>query len=435
MDNDVFKQRVKPLNVAKRKVEAAIEKFSANNVTVADLPTFRENLKDIRDKSETFEELLFDLLEDLDKNNPTDNERITSLTNWHNQLTADVVKNENGVKEKIVSLQENKSLSGAEKKAKETKEKKLDIDMESFKAKCESLVASISSIKDAKDLSDQDVKQFLLDCKSWESKIETIEASKVAIDKESVGLDVDRSKLGLVSTCMDKLRTIFKSKKEDLTKADTERCLYSLCKGVKELAIYPDVFSGKESEDIFDFKEKMVDALRTNQIREKDKITVLRKYLKGEAKDMIGQHYEKFDDAMNALMDHFGLAQKTWEFKVKDFVNKCKKPDIWRTVGTRSRQVLIGRTCEFIREAEKLSKSHPSLKSTIISHSTIGTIFSIIPETVRHKVIDLGTGPTTTVEIKSVLEKLHNQATEKTLYAEQVQERCCQPQYCCQCFK
>ena len=317
MDENAFKQRLKPLSVAKRKVESSIKKFEAKDVTVADLPTYRDNLKDIRDKSDSFEELLFELLEDLDSENLVDSERLKTLTTWQEQVTEAVVKNETEVKNKVVSLQDSKPLSEAEKKAKENKQQKLGIDLESFKTKCETLYASISLIKDSKDLSDQDVKQYLLDCKTWESKIESIEALKVAIDKESIEIDVDQSKLKIIQSSFEKLQTVFKSKKEDLSKADSERCLYSLCKGVKELAIYPDVFSGKESEDIFDFKEKMLDALRTNQIREKDKITVLRKYLKGEAKDMIGQHYEKFDDAIDALMDHFGLAQKTWEFKLR----------------------------------------------------------------------------------------------------------------------
>ena len=37
------------------------------------------------------------------------------------------------------------------------------------------------------------------------------------------------------------------------------------------------------------FKEKLVEAITANQVREKDKIDILRKYLKGKAKKMIGE--------------------------------------------------------------------------------------------------------------------------------------------------
>ena len=101
----------------------------------------------------------------------------------------------------------------------------------------------------------------------------------------------------------------FNDKLADLKKADSERCLFSLSKPVKELAIYPEPFSGKEGEDIFHFKEKMLEAIITNQIREKDKVEVLRKHLKGEAKEMIGYHYEFLDKAFEALLKYFGLAE------------------------------------------------------------------------------------------------------------------------------
>ena len=69
-------------------------------------------------------------------------------------------------------------------------------------------------------------------------------------------------------------------------------------------------------------------------IRVKDKVEVLRKHLKGEAKEMIGYHYETLDKAFEALLKHLSLAKKTWEYKLKQFSKCCNRPNDWAAVGT-----------------------------------------------------------------------------------------------------
>ena len=64
----------------------------------------------------------------------------------------------------------------------------------------------------------------------------------------------------------------FQSKVKDIQEADASRCLYSLTKLVREVAVYPVPFKGRANENIFKFKEKFFDALEANQVHEKDKI-------------------------------------------------------------------------------------------------------------------------------------------------------------------
>ena len=127
---------------------------------------------------------------------------------------------------------------------------------------------------------------------------------------------------------VEKAKTAVKEKKADLKKVDEERCLYSLSKSVKEVAVYPKTFTGSADDNIHKFKEKMIEAIRTNQIREKDKVEVLRKHLGGRALKMVGEHFDKLDDAFEVLLDHYGLAKKTWEARVKKFLTECKHPEI-----------------------------------------------------------------------------------------------------------
>ena len=76
----------------------------------------------------------------------------------------------------------------------------------------------------------------------------------------------------------------------DLKEVDKARGLYSLSKTVKEVAVYPPPFGGAKGEDVYKFKEKFVEAVTANQIRERDKVEVLRKHLKSSAKQCIGDH-------------------------------------------------------------------------------------------------------------------------------------------------
>ena len=93
---------------------------------------------------------------------------------------------------------------------------------------------------------------------------------------------------------------------------DTEVLLLSLSRTVKELAVYPEAFGGEKGENVYKFRDKMTEAITANQIREKDKVDVLRKHLRNTAKDMIGDHYKTFQEAIDRLVDYFGLPKNTW---------------------------------------------------------------------------------------------------------------------------
>ena len=90
-----------------------------------------------------------------------------------------------------------------------------------------------------------------MDSSRWENKLEDIISAKVQVEQDIIGLDIDEQKVTEFINLVDKLSTSFNTKLADLKKADNERCLFSLSKPVKELAVYPDAFSGKEGEDIY----------------------------------------------------------------------------------------------------------------------------------------------------------------------------------------
>ena len=435
MEETNYKSRLKSVNVAERKVQQEIKQFLAADLTEGHVAQHSARLKNIKDKFDFFDDAVIELICDLDNFHMLDEPRIAALEKQQEDLLQKVVSNEKEVLEKIKQLRANQPMSHAEKedldlkkrqmsredeekkKAKTDKAKKVSIDMQDITSRSEILVENILDIKKASVLSDQDVRQHLMDSKRWESRAEDITSSKVKVDKEIIGLEVEPDAVQKLNEIVEKMKTIVKEKIAELKKVDGDRCLFSLSKSVKDLAVYPPVFKGKEGEDVYKFKEKMLEALTTNQVREKDKVEVLRKYLGGDAKKFIGEHYENIGKAFEALLDHFGLAKTTWKFKLNEFLMKNNNPPAWSSHG-KERVLIIASVLEFIREAEKIAVDHKDLKKTIISDETTARLFEIIPENLIEKIQEKGDGPDTEEEVrfqnmKKVLEHQHKLAQER----------------------
>ena len=95
--------------------------------------------------------------------------------------------------------------------------------------------------------------------------IKEIKQGKVKIDKDSVKATVDKEEIVKQKSAFDKLWVIFEGVKTDLITADKDRSLYSLVKGLKDIAVYPAPFGGKPNENVYTFKQKMLHTLATNQ--------------------------------------------------------------------------------------------------------------------------------------------------------------------------
>ena len=112
-----------------------------------------------------------------------------------------------------------------------------------------------------------------------------------------------------MKTSMATATELIQTKITELKAVDSKRGLFSLSKPVKELAVYPEPFNGNAGENVYKFRDKFTKALIANQIREKDRVELLRKYLKGRAKRAVGDHYKSYKEAIDALVEHFGLPQ------------------------------------------------------------------------------------------------------------------------------
>ena len=117
---------------------------------------------------------------------------------------------------------------------------------------------------------------------------------------------------------------IVNEKLEELILEDKNRCLFSNVKKsvLKENIVFPEVFSGKSGEDVYKFKEKLLQAVFDSQVREKDKVDVLRSYLSGDAKTLIGTHFTDIKEALNTLVSYFGHPSRIWKNKFSRIMTK-----------------------------------------------------------------------------------------------------------------
>ena len=206
MEEADFKLRFRAVKFAESKVKECKKKFLAVNVTNMDVTSYEARLEKIRDKLEDFEDVVIDLVLDLDESDQSDKVRIESLDTAKDTLQKEILVNETEVKEKIKELLATQPLSKVEQEsidlkkkqlenqeeekkiAKVEKKTKVEIDIEDVSSRASALMETLLNIKQAKELTDLQVRENLAESKKWESKFEDIATSKVKIDKEVVGL-------------------------------------------------------------------------------------------------------------------------------------------------------------------------------------------------------------------------------------------------------
>ena len=101
MDENTYKSKLKDINVAERKVIAAVRRFPDSAITVLDVENYLSKLADIDELAKVLDELIIELICDLDPSLETDKAKSTELEKKQNALNDSVVKNTREVKEKI----------------------------------------------------------------------------------------------------------------------------------------------------------------------------------------------------------------------------------------------------------------------------------------------------------------------------------------------
>ena len=305
MEEGEFKRKIRVVKAAELKVKNAMKKFTAENVMHMHLEVYRQKLDTIRSNLDSYDDVVTDLVLDLNADNNVDQQRKADVENDQEKLLEEVLKNENEVLEKVSGLLSSKPLTKAEqeginlkmkqmeidaekeKNSKIEKTKKIEVDKEDILKRTATLKTELTKVASAKSLLDQEVRELLQDSKRWKNEMKEIEASKVKLKKDLISVGSEASSEIELESAVKETFDLIEEKIADLKKVDSKRCLFSLSRTVKELAVYPEAFGGEKGENVYKFRDKMTEAITANQIREKDKVDVLRKHLRNTAKDMI----------------------------------------------------------------------------------------------------------------------------------------------------
>ena len=418
MEEDDYKKELKALKDVKRRVERKIAGYTAADVTAADKDDYKETLKTTRTLYDAFVAKVDNLIDRLE-----DEEKIQEVNDLLDELSVKLKKNEKEVKEKLLQVvadyDASKPLSEADKKLKAEKVAKVKTRIGFIKEKAVDFKNGILKLKVAKDMSDNEIRENMVEVKDWKIKANELVSSKEKTIEDSVGIDIDPADVLALKESVQATIDILENKIENLKIEDKGRGLFTLTKKSGDKVVFPEAFEGKAGDNVFKFKEKFTRALVDSQTREGDKVEVLRQHLVGEAKELIGDHHTSLDTAMRALVDYFGQPKRIWFKSKKDIREKLGGKNAWGLYGSQQRVVAIAQLLEFLREAEALSKSYKELQTEIYHSSTTELLIDLMPRNYFEKVNDLTGGIRDTEEenihnIKEFLEERKSSAIKAT---------------------
>ena len=102
MDERVHKARLADLKKEVVKVYLRIDNLTANDVTMGDRDTYRTDQAETRKLFTVTREHLYDLIDELDDDDPTDQARTTVVKGIDKKLTDKFKENDEAVKERMV---------------------------------------------------------------------------------------------------------------------------------------------------------------------------------------------------------------------------------------------------------------------------------------------------------------------------------------------
>ena len=390
VDEETYKTRLAAVQKSVGKTSLRIHEFTPDSITIGDKDTFKADLDKIRKQFQDSRDMLYDLITDLDP--ALDEARINQLKQIDQQVTTKFKDNDKSVKEAMddllaaVDANTKTAEKLKEEKLAEDKKAKFEIRMQNHLKKTKSLNDTIIAIGDCEKMSEQEIRKNLLESKDWEKKLDSLTAAKEIIDEETIGMTFDSNIKKEVDSKFENLLQTVNNKVENLTLRDAELGLYTLAPSkVKENVVYPEPFKGAPGEDVYKFVREFEEAIAADQVRTNDKVKTLVKYLKGEAKEAVGEHHKTLEDALKDLKASYGNPEWIWQTLREDFEKKAHFR-AWGKADTVERLKTINLMLNFIRKAEALAEQHQSLHDEVYSSPTISMLKQLVPPNYKDKI-------------------------------------------------
>ena len=364
-------------------VEQKIKCFTTAHVNLDLKEEIPARLEKIDDCNVACQEKIFDLIMTLDDNVPSDLEKTNSLRKLADDLNSKVLNKSVQVREKLADLMKNKPFTLAEQEAfdhqkekgereESARQSKIVAKLKNHSEDCTKLSKEVSARKDVEEMSEQEIRSALLEWKEvWDKKLDKLKERRDTIEENYLH-DIDDENEQVVAFRNDYNQAVkdVSDKYNSLIAKDQKLGLYTLAPNKsKESVCYPKVFSGKCGENVHKFVADIKAAMEENQVRVKDEVKTLRKYLDGDAKTCIGE---------NIL---------TWKKHIETMDKSIIKHS-WVKNNSTERRNTISKVIEFLNEAMTLTKEHSDLERIIVSDSTLSFVHQLIPKDIEEEIVD-----------------------------------------------
>ena len=386
----------------KKKVLGLIELFNKDSITCAmHKDIYKDELSKIDNAAEDFLDYIDNVLTELEAN--SENDRTTELENMRKLVIDSVKVNKQQVIEQVESVSNSSTSNGASAGAHtaagvivdatnhhttgdtatdNTSLQKLTLKYGNIIEDIEEFGSTIKKVENITDMSDSEVTYFLRRIDSWDMRVKEITTQSRKLQEESVGINDMEV---MVNTVMDKLKTLKLNKSNkvtELTEEDESRGLNSLCENKhKSSVVFPEPFKGVLGENVFKFEKEIIAAIKNTQVKRADQVRTLVKYLRGDAKNRVGDHQTSLDAALQVLKDFYGNPNLIWQKCRQDFEREFSGTisSKWGALGSTKRVDAIAKMMEFIRQASHFADEYPQLKDDIYSANTVKLLMKSMP--------------------------------------------------------
>ena len=406
MDEGLYQQKVKDLRKLELKILFMLQEFTPEHVTFEDRDSYKDKLMSIGEKYIKWRDESVDLMADLDPNDATDKVRLESVEKKAGEVIKQVADHAKAVKEKITEVVYSQNLNAPPAQAipavldntsrKKDLANKMRRKAERMETSAKNLIKRISELPEPPTMPERDVrKEISVDFQEMDKECKEIKESVYDILDNLATVDEELNLRDVAS------ETRLNNLVQQMIEAVTERkvLVRSLDKSLGLCTEYPnpskstiptpDVFEGKVGTNVYKFKEKVLEYIEAAQIREKDKVETLRKFLSGEAKTRVGEHYKNIEDALKCLLDNYGNPKVIWSESKRMLIEEVGDYNKdWGKLGSQLRVSAIGKCVEFLREAELLATEYPELFNSVYSPSTFELLTQVLPFVYTDRIFD-----------------------------------------------
>ena len=374
-----------------RIIDTLIDGYNKDTVNILDASSFKDELKNIFENLLEMQAMVDNLLFSLNEEVDSEKEAFDKVKQLFDDVKAKVVNNATEVRAKMLELTQasappsravvSQPLGESNVTAKDDseKEKRLTLRLKQAQKKFLSFRDEVANVPDLEELTETEIKDYVLETKEWKKKLEDFESQKDKLDVEISITDVEESVKDGTDKSYKEMLKIVTEKISTLSTKDKELKLYSFSKSKKGIE-YPSKFSGTLGENVFRFIKQFKEALSADEVRTADEIRTLIKYLDGDAKSVIGEHQTSLDDALEQLEAVYGVPRLIVEKYCKDYERNFGVFRKWGKEGSKDRNIAINKTLDFMRNLNELAKTHKKqLHGEVYSKNTLSVLTNGMP--------------------------------------------------------